>query len=429
MQKSTRTSQRSAASQSSKRVTRRPRCDSMREVASRREFLKGSIGAVAVFTIVPRHVLGGPGHTPPSETFGGALIGCGGRGNGTFNGLGPNVEKRAICDVKFVGKTDNKMVYTDFRRVMERKDIDVVAIATPPHWHALISIAAMEAGKDVLCEKPMTRFIAEGRAVAEAEKRYNRIFQVGTYGRFGANRERHKIMASGLLKEYKAVHIKRGGFKVRQWSGIVNAQPQPIPRSLDWDMYCGPSPLRPYHPHRFGGTHRGYWDYEGGGMTDMGQHYLDRFQYEYAKDDTSPVEIEAYAPPAHPEACGMWGWVELKYADGLTLVFDSGEWSEPYNRKQSRDISISDLDEQSREKLKEMPEPEPLMRFPEAIRTRKQAGGHAAVSHRCVSLMHLANIAIRTGRKIHYDPVREQIIGDEEANRLVNQPMRAPWHL
>jgi hypothetical protein len=161
----------------------------------------------------------------------------------------------------------------------------------------------------------------------------------------------------------------------------------------------------------------------------MGQHYLDRFQYEYTKDDTSPVEIEAYAPPAHPEACGMWGWVELKYADGLTLVLNSGEWGEPYNRKKPRSVSLKDLDEQSQKKLKEMPDPEPLVDFPTAIRTRKQAGGHAAASTRCVSLMHLANIAIRMGRKIHYDPVKEQIIGDEEANRLVNQPMRAPWHL
>jgi len=396
---------------------------------TRRAFLKGSVGAAAAFTIVPRHVLAGSGQTPPSEKFGGALIGCGGRGNGTFEGLGPDVEKLAICDVKFVKHADNKKVYTDFRRVLERKDIDVVAIATPPHWHALISIAAMEAGKDVLCEKPMTRFIAEGRAVAKAEKRYNRIFQIGTYGRFGANRETHKIMASGLLKECKAVHINRGGFKVREWSGIVNAKPQPIPDSLDWDMYCGPSPLRPYHPHRFGGTHRGYWDYEGGGLTDMGQHYFDGFQYTYAKDDTSPVEIEAFAPPAHPEACGMWGWVELKYADGLTLVFDSGEWGKAYDRKEPRGVSMSDLDEESQKKLKEMPDPEPLVGFPDAIRTRKQAGGHAAASTRCVTLMHLANIAIRTGRKIHYDPVKEEIIGDEETNRLVNQPMRAPWHL
>ncbi|HEX40787.1 MAG TPA: Gfo/Idh/MocA family oxidoreductase, partial [Phycisphaerales bacterium] len=180
---------------------------------TRRQLLKGA-AAVAAFTIVPRRVLGGAGNTPPSETFGAALIGCGGRGNGTFEGLGKGVEKRAICDVRFVGKVDNKMVYTDFRRVLERKDIDLVAIATPPHWHALISIAAMEAGKDVLCEKPMTRFIAEGRAVVEAAKRYKRIFQIGTYGRFGSSKNpgnilTHKIMRSGLLKDCKGVHIKR----------------------------------------------------------------------------------------------------------------------------------------------------------------------------------------------------------------------------
>ena len=405
------------------------------EKVSRRQFLKGSIGAATAFTIVPRHVLGGPNHTPPSETFGGALIGCGGRGNGTFNAMGLEAEKLAICDVKFAGKEDNKKIYKDFRRVLERKDIDVVAIATPPHWHALISIAAMEAGKDVLCEKPMTRFIAEGCAIAEAEKRYNRIFQVGTFGRFERSRNPndiliHKIMASGLLKKNcKGVHIKSGGLKVKQWSGMVNAQPQPIPKSLDWDFYCGPSPLRPYHPHRFGGTHRGYWDYEGGGLTDMGQHHYDPVQWVYAKDDTSPVEIEAYAPPAHPEACGMWGWVELKYADGMTFVFDSTEWGEPYNRKQAREVLLSDLSEEDQKKIKEMPDPEPLVSFAEAVKTRKRAGGNADTANRSSTLMHLANIAIRTGRKLRYDPVKEQFIGDEEANRLVNPPMRAPWHL
>ncbi len=404
------------------------------KTVTRRQLIKGAIGTTAVFAIVPRHVLGGPGHTPPSETFGGALIGCGGRGNGTFNAMGLEAKKLAICDVKFVGREDGKMVYRDFRRVLERKDIDVVAIATPPHWHALISIAAMEAGKDVLCEKPMTRFIAEGRAVADAEKRYKRIFQVGTFGRFGQSRNKgniqtHKIMKSGLLKKCKAVYIKRGGFKVKEWSGMVNATPQPIPKSLDWDMYVGPSPMKPYHRHRTGGTHRGYWDYEGGGLADMGQHSFDPFQWTYAKDDTSPVEIEAYAPPAHPEACGMWGWVEMKYADGLTLVFDSKEWGKPYDRKGPRGVSMSDLDEQSRRKVEAMPDPEPPVSFAEAVKTRKRAGGNADAAHRCATLLHLANLAIRTGRKLRYDPVKEQIIGDEEANRLVNQPMRAPWHL
>ena len=373
--------------------------------------------------------------------MGAALIGCGGRGPGTFKGLGPNVVQLAACDVdedrmkRAVEAAGSQCEgYQDFRRLLERKDIDVVAIATPPHWHPLISIAAMEAGKDVLCEKPMSRFIAEGRAVVEAERRYQRIFQIGTYGRYSASGNKghvltHKIMSSGLLKPCNAVHIKRGGLKVKQWSGIVNAKAQPVPKTLDWDLYCGPSPLRPYHPHRFGGTHRGYWDYEGGGLADMGQHHFDPVQWTFAKDDASAVEIEAHAPPAHPEACGMWGWVELKYADGLTFVMDSGEWGEPYNRKEPRDVSLADLSEEDRKKVEAMPDPEPLVNFADAVKTRKQPGGHAEAAHRSATILHLANIAIRLGRKVFYDPVREEIVGDLEANRLVNQPMRAPWHL
>ncbi len=135
----------------------------------------------------------------------------------------------------------------------------------------------------------------------------------------------------------------------------------------------------------------------------------------------------AHAPPQHPEACGLWGWAELRYADGLTFVFDSGEWGPPYDRREPRGVSEHDLSAEDREKLRAMPDPEPLVSFPEAIRTRKRAGGYAEASHRCATLLHLANIAIRCGRKIRYDPDREQIIGDEEANRLVHQPMRAPW--
>ena len=407
---------------------------------TRRHFLTGSAAALATISIVPRRVLGAP-EISPSDTLGGVLIGVGGRGPGTwgeavksFQGVGMALTKLAECDVKWLDRADNKTKYTDFRRVLERKNIDVVAIATPPHWHALISIAAMEAGKDVLCEKPMTRFIAEGRAVAEAAKRYGRIFQIGTFGRFGAstdskNIQTRKIMKSGLLKNCEAVVIKSGGLKVKEWSGLVNAKPQPVPSNLDWDMYVGPSPMKPYHPHRFGGTHRGYWDYEGGGLCDMGQHYLDPFTWIYGKDDTAPVEIEPHAPPAHPEACGMWGWVELKFADGLTLVFDSGEWGKPYDRKKARAVSLSDLGEEDRKKIAETPDPEPLRTFGEAVKARKPAGGNADVAIRTVTILHLANIAIRVGRKIRFDPVKEVIVGDEEANRLVSQPMRAPWHL
>jgi len=219
---------------------------------TRRSFLQSSAAGVAAATIVPRNVLG-QGETPPSEEFGGALIGCGGRGPGTFQGLGPGVRRLASCDVKYKDRVDNKEFYTDYRRLLERKDIDVVAIATPPGWHALISIAAMEAGKDVLCEKPMTRFIAEGRAVAEAEKRYNRIYQIGTYGRFSANLKIRKIFDSGFLsdKDIDIVYIQRGGKKVKQWSGMVRYNVDEVPDSLDWNMYCGAAPLRPTAAHHF----------------------------------------------------------------------------------------------------------------------------------------------------------------------------------
>ena len=216
---------------------------------------------------------------------------------------------------------------------------------------------------------------------------------------------------------------------MKEWSGNANQKPSAIPKNLDWDMYCGPSPLVPYTSGRFGGGHRGYWDYDGGGLGDMGQHILDPLNWTIAKDDTSPVEIEPHAPPAHPDVAGMWGWVEMRYADGLTLVLESGEWGEPYSRKQPRGIKLEDLSEEDQKTIKAMPDPAPLVNFGEGVKTRKQTGGHPEAAHRTSSLMHLANIAIRVGRKIQYDPVKEVIIGDEEANRLVNQPMRAPWKI
>ena len=401
---------------------------------SRRTFVAGTTAAAMAPMIVPRHVLGGEGQTPPSESLGGALIGCGSRGPGTFNCLGPDVKLLAQCDVKFKDRVDNKAFYTDFRRLLERPDIDVVAIATPPGWHALISIAAMEAGKDVVCEKPMCRFISEGRAVADAEKRYGRIFQIESKGGYTWSTTR-KIFESGLLKTCDSVLVKKGGFKAREWSGKVRYEIGKVPANLDWDMYCGPAPLRPFQRHRLGGSHRGYWDYEGGGLGDMAHHGLHDLAYTYGRDITSPVEVIPHAPLAHSEACGLWGWCELKYADGFTLVLESGEWGAPYDRLRTRSLKPDELLQQlsagDREKLNALPNPErekpPF--FPEAVRTREKPGSHAERSHRVATIYHLANAAFRCGRPLRFDPVTEQIVGDEEANRLVNQPMRSPWRL
>jgi len=418
---------------------------------TRRALLGGAAAGAVLWTIVPRRCVAGAGRASPSETLAAGLIGCGGQGgedlNSYIRAYGGEYRLVAACDVdktrlaavrknpkKFGEDVEKCELYTDWRRLIERKDIDVVSIATPPSWHALMCIGAAQAGKDILCEKPMTRFIAEGRAVVQAVKRYGRVFQIGTAGRFGAyasehSRRTHKIMASGLLKKCEAVYIKRGGFPVRNYCGRVNLEPQKVPEHLDWDMYCGPSPLRPYNSHRFGWSHRYYWDYEGGSLADFAQHYMDPFQWTYAKDYTSPVEIEAYAPPAHHDACGLWAWVELRYADGLTLVLDGNEWGPRYDRRKERGVTLDDLDEESRRKLAAMPDPPKLLNFVEAVKTRGESAGHVEAAHRAVTIAHLANIAIRTGRKIRYDPDKEQIIGDEAANRLVYQPMREPWHL
>ena len=164
-------------------------------------------------------------------------------------------------------------------------------------------------------------------------------------------------------------------------------------------------------------------------MCDMGQHHFDPQQWVYGKDDTSPVTIEAFAPPSHPDVTGMWAWVELTYADGFTFVMDSAEWGPGYERKAAKQVSLSQLSEENQEKIKAMPEPEPLLTFAEAVKQRKPAGGNPEAAHRAACILHLANLAIRLGRKLQYDPEKEQFVGDEEANRFVDVPMRSPWHL
>jgi len=433
---------------------------------SRRVFL-GSAAAATALTVVPRHVLGGAGQRPPSEVITRAVIGTGGMGHGHIQTNPDNQPPvtLAVCDVDkdHLASATKKAgsgctAYTDFRSILDRKDIDTVEIATPPHWHALTSIMSAQAGMDVLCEKPMHRFIREGQAVIDAIQRHGRVFQIGTYGRFGS-RHLRKLVASGLLGTPLTVRVgKRTGYewKVAMWSGHTRDEPRPVPAALDYNVWLGPAPFKPYFPHRVHGSFRGYWDYDGGGLADMGQHYLDPITYWLDKDDTDPVEIEAYAPwPPHPDAVQMWGRVTMKYADGTTLILESGEWGEPEpgrgtvaeeiaaipsaalafiegpkGRAFGMGGGVSHTDPPGlMEQLGTVPEPPPLIGFHDAVRTRRQPGGNASTSHRACCLMHLANIAIRLGRKLRYDPVAQQFPGDEEANRLVDVPMRAPWHL
>jgi myo-inositol 2-dehydrogenase/D-chiro-inositol 1-dehydrogenase len=416
---------------------------------SRRKFLRNSIAAAAAFTIVPRRVLGGQGYTAPSDTLTKAVVGVGGMGRGHLGY--PGSVLRAVCDVdadhlRTALEISGPGVegYHDFREVLERPDIDIVHIATPPHWHALISIAAAEAGKDVWCEKPMTRTIGEGREVVAAAGRTGRVFRVNTWFRFtdtfygfGTDvKPVKKAAMSGVLGwPLKATVSAATGFDWKfYWSGRTNLRPEPVPPELDYDFWLGPAPWKPYHPHRVHGTFRGYWDYDGGGLGDMGMHYLDPVQYLLGKDDTSTVEIWADCPQQHPDACGSWRRIEMKYADGCAIVLDGenrdkeaafleGPDGKLFRGFKSDVPGLEDL-------IAGLPDPEPqITDFAESVRTRRRFALNERNGHRSCTLVNLGKIAVRLGRPLRFDPEAQTFIGDEEANRLAYQPMRAPWHL
>lgn len=415
---------------------------------SRRAFLQSA--AAAGLLIVPRRLLGGAGFTPPSDTLTRAVIGVGGMGRAHLHY--PGAVLRAVCDVdeghlrQALELAADPAVkgYRDFREVLARPDIDIVHVVTPPHWHALISIAAAEAGKDIWCEKPMTRTIAEGRAVVRAVRRHGRIFRVNTWFRFEGRfygfgtdvKPVKKLVQSGALGWPLKVTVNAAtGFDWKfYWRGRTSLRPEPVPPELDYDFWLGPAPYKPYHPHRVHGTFRGYWDYDGGGLGDMGQHYLDPVQYILDKDGTGPVEVEADCPQQHPDACGTWRRIELGYADGCKIILDgenrdvSAPFIEGPEGKLFRGFKCTVRD--AARLVDRLPDPEPQVTdFALAVRLRKKFALNEENGHRSCTLVNLAKVAVQLGRPLRFDPQSERFVGDEEADRLIDQPMRAPWHL
>ncbi len=416
---------------------------------TRRRFLKNGLAAAATLTIVPRHVLGGQDYTSPSDTLTKAVIGVGGMGRAHLRY--PGAVLRAVCDVD-ANHLQTALAlsgagvrgYKDFREVLERPDIDIVHIATPPHWHGLIAAAAARAGKDVWCEKPMTRTIAEGLDVIRAVQSTGRIFRINTWFRFQDRfygfgtpvKPIKKVVQSGLLGwPLKATVSRSTGFDWKfYWSGRVHLVPEAVPEELDYDFWLGPAPYKPYHPHRVHGTFRGYWDYDGGGLGDMGMHYLDPVQYLLDKDETSPVEIWADCPQQHPDACGSWRRIEMTYADGCTIICDGEDRDKeaPFLEGPTGKLYPgleSDIPRLA-EKIASLPDPEPqLTDFSEAVRARRTFALNEQNGHRSCTIVNLGKIAVRLGRALRFDPVRQNFVGDEEANRLLKQPMRSPWHM
>ena len=330
----------------------------------------------------------------------------------------------------------------DFREILARPDVDIVHICTPPHWHGLMSVMAAQAGKDIWCEKPMTRTIGEGRRVMEAVKANSRIFRLNTWFRFegvfyGFNTEvkpLKKIVENRLLGwPLRAVIGAAQGFSLKfSHSGRTNLTPEPIPDTFDYDLWLGPAPYKPYHPHRTHYTFRGYWDYDGGGLGDMGQHYLDPIQYLMEKDDTSPIKIEIDAPPQHPDAVSFFRRITYTYADGCQIILDGNNSlkDEPFLAgpqgklwpKMKSDIpNLNAI-------ITELPEPAGQQTdFVESVKLRRTFALNEQNGFRSATITNLGITAMRLGRGFAFDPVKLCAVNDPAADRFINQPMRAPW--
>jgi predicted dehydrogenase len=245
-----------------------------------------------------------------------------------------------------------------------------------------------------------------------------------------------KVVQSGVLGWPLKVTISGvTGFNWKfYWVGKTNLQPEPVPAELDYNMWLGPAPEKQYNKHRVHQTFRGYWDYDGGGLGDMGQHYIDPVQYILDKDDTSPVKVEIDAPQQHYDAIGTWRRITYTYADGCQIVLDGenkdqnaayieGPKGKIYKGFRS---DIPELDQI----IASMPDPEPrITTFSESVRTRKKFALNEVNGHRSCTIVNMGVIALRLGRNLEFDPVRQEFMNDDEANKLIDQPMRGEWKI
>ena len=290
----------------------------------------------------------------------------------------------------------------------------------------------------------MTRTIGEGKRVVEAIQANGRMFRLNTWFRFKSNfyglgttvKPLKKVIDSGVLGWPLKVTISGvTGFNWKfYWVGKPNLAPQQVPAEFDYDMWLGPAPEKPYNIHRTHQTFRGYWDYDGGGLGDMGQHYIDPVQYMLGKDHTSPVKVEVDAPQQHYDAVGTWRRITYTYDDGCQIILDgenkdkNAAYIEGPNGKifkgfESTIPNIMSL-------VDTLPDPEPQVGiFSDSVRTRQKFALNEENGHRSATIVNMGVIALRLGRTLHFDPVKQEFINDEEANRLIDQPMRGIWKI
>ena len=398
-----------------------------------------------------------------------ALIGSGRQGVTDLKSAmrHPDVDAVAVCDVyrpnlaKGAEAAPKAQQYADFRRVLDHKDIDVVIVASPDHWHPLHTILACEAGKDVYVEKPISVAIDEGRKMVEAARRYQRVVQVGTQQRSG----KHFQQAAELVKGGRIGQVTQ----VRCWN-VSNEFPEGIgsppdsapPQDLDWDMWLGPAQERPFNANRFGvapdrwSSFRWFWDYAGGMMTDWGVHWLDIVQMATGANaptsistmggksalqdnrETPDTIIASYQYPGFictyenrlangAPLNGKNGGILFYGTDGTLFIDRQGFEIVPELRK--LDSVTVDRSAPMKVNNSNNNHQDHLLDFIDCVKTRATPRSDIEIGHRSTSTALLGNIAYRSGHRIEWDAKNERILGDRDASRYLTREYRKPWKI
>jgi hypothetical protein len=398
---------------------------------TRRRLLKSAAAAaVAAPLIVPSTAWGA------NDRIVMGVIGCGGQGRGDMGGfLGfSEVRVASVCDVvenhrnqardsvnRKYNSNDCKTT-AEFRDIVHDDSIDAVLIATPDHWHAIISTECMKHGKDVYCEKPESLTVKEGRIMTTIARRYGRVFSGGSQRVWGDYNWFHKMVRGGAIGDVKEAWVDCGGP-----SGYCDLPAQPTPEGVDWDRWLGPAPYRPFHNNLITGGFRPYREYSGGGMTDWGCHNFGGALFTLNLHETGPSEI---IPPNGKDVKNL----TYVFANGVR-IHHGGGWGGNLSFK-GTEGEIPDRNT----KAKQVPPPDihiPNYKgkggifgdFLHCVRTRERPFRDIEIGHRTATVCHLGNIAYWLKRPLKWDPVKEEILNDPEASRWLDREMREPWRI
>jgi len=417
-------------------------------------------GAVAFPYVVPSSALGRAGTVAPSERIAMGSVAVGGRGGALLNGwLGlKDAQVVAVCDVQqhrregAYNRVNQRYgdtgcaAYVDFRALCARDDIDAVTVASTDHWHVLLALEALRAGKDVYMEKPLGVSVEQGRALRQAVQRYGAVFQFGTQERSAwSTRLACQIVRNGWIGKLKKVTVASRYSRVSE-----NYPPQPVPPTLDYDLWLGPAPWAAYCPQRV--SNQGGWfhisDYALGFIAGCGIHTVDMAMWGAGTDHTGPVEIEGIGefPPDGLCDCAT-GWdVTLRFANGLPMRFTDGkrnplgvrfEGSEGWVFVKEKHLGGT-VTAEPKSLLQKKPGPSDEVlpasgnhgqNFLDCIKTRKRTVAPVETAVKSDQICQLSDIAMRLGRKLKWDPAAEVFPGDDEANRMLRRAMREPWRL